>query len=112
VTLANRFLVTIMERKKHVLNNSELLTELRIEFATLAEQFKAACESNNKDHSEIKEQLTSLSKIAGEEIKQIEERLRKLEDKSLTLSVTWKTIIFLIGAAPIILAVLEHFKII
>lgn len=92
--------------------NGKLLQEVLVAVVRLEERMKNYICKNDEDHKTMKTTLSELSKTAGEEMKSVEIRLRKLEDKGLQLSTTIKILIFLAGAIPTVITILVAFKII
>jgi hypothetical protein len=93
-------------------SNGKLLKELLVAVATLEERVNNYINKNNEDHNEMKDVLKLIQRVAGDEIKEIEKRLRVLEDRKLQLSTTWKIAILLMGFIPTIFTILRIFGII
>jgi len=91
-------------------SNGKLLQDILIELATLKERMKNCIDQNAIDHKEIKDKLDEIENISGKEMKDVETRLRKLEDKELQLSTTWKIIISLALAIPTIFTIINTIK--
>jgi len=81
-------------------SNGRLLADILAELATLKERVNNCISQNSEDHKEIKDTLNEVKRVTGDEIKEIEVKIRKLEDKNLQLSTGWKIGIFLMGFVP------------
>jgi len=87
--------------------NGKLLHELLVNLATITERINNHINKNNEDFTEIKETLKDIQKITGNEVKDIRDRLKVLEEKEIKLSTTWKICFFVFGAVPTIIAILK-----
>ena len=89
--------------------NGNLLKELVSGVATITERINNSISKNDEDHKEIKETLKDIRKISGDEIKDVRDRLKVLEDKKIEFSTTAKFCLFLLGLIPTIITILRCF---
>lgn len=83
--------------------DQELLFKIYQNLIRTEERLKALSESNQKEHSFLKEEIAKLCKLSEDFDKRVEE----IEQKKLVLTWTWKAIIFIIGLIPTILIILN-----
>jgi len=88
--------------------DSELLFKIYENLIRTEEKLKALTEANQKDHDIIKNDIKKIEELHSK----FEERLNTVEHSKFQLDWTWKTIIFLMGLIPTVLAILSALQII
>lgn len=94
-------------RKVSKVNDTELekdiLWKIHENLIRAEERLRALIEANSSEHKDIRADLLDAIKKTEE----MEKRIKKLEDKAIAISTSWKIAFFLIGSIPTIILILD-----
>lgn len=84
-------------------SREEMLWKIYENLIRTEERLKALNETNTLEHDTIKIEIVKITK----KYEELEARLDKVEHRGIALSTTWKITLFLFGAIPTIITILD-----